>query len=349
MTHATHSAGAHRSRRRAHLLVFLGLLASTAVLWAWTWGAGVQPSGVAGDARAIPTAALPAAPRAVSEPGLTPVPAAPLREEGTGATARLRGIVLASGSPCASAAVVVSEIGSDALPVKSGRCWRLTSDASGRFAVEDGPNGGFVRVEAAARGHARARRDVAIPAAGDADEITLELEMLPEPFARVHGTVVGADGKPVPRARVALGAAASATDRDGCFALLCAEADPEADLVVVALGAEPLVRVDFGATLAPGADRGVRLVLEGPGGSISGTVRDSAGAPLKNWKVALDGDDPAGAAIGRAPARTDARGAFTIAGVGRGTYALRAWSGRREGIRVEGIDAGTSGVELRVP
>ncbi len=351
MTHPTHSAGAHRSRRRAHLLVLLGLLATTAALWAWTWNAGVLPSGLAGDARTIPTAALPATAtsRAVSEPLVIPALSFQLREAETGATARLRGIVLASGSPCAAAAVVVSAIGSDALPVKSGRSWRLRSDAGGRFAVLDGPIGGFVRVEAAAPGFVRARRDVAIPAAGDADVILLELEMLPEPFARVHGTVVGPDGVPAARARVALGAATTATDRDGRFALQCAEADPEADLVVVASGAEPLVRADFGATLAPGADRSVHLVLEGPGGSISGTVLDGAGAPLKNWKVALDGHDPAGAAIGRAPARTDARGAFTIVDVGRGTYALRAWSGRREGIRVQGIDAGTSGVELRVP
>jgi hypothetical protein len=160
---------------------------------------------------------------------------------------------------------------------------------------------------------------------------------------------VGADGAPAPRARVALGAATTACDREGRFALECTQADPEADLVVVASGAEPLVRADFGATLAPGADRAVHLVLAGPGVSISGTLRDAEGAPLKNWKVAIEGEDPAGAAIGRVPSRTDAQGAFTIADLGRGTYALRAWSGRREGVRVQGIDAGTSGVELRVP
>lgn len=352
MAYRSPSLRARGLRRVGPLVALVAALASISALWAWTRSVSVSPPGVAVDTGVMPSAA-----RTVS----TQLSAAPERQVASGTrlqmldarperTRVLRGVVRVNGVGRAAVDVVLAEIDADALPKRAGRSWRVVSDASGRFSVEDGPDSGSLRIEACARGFARARRDVAISADEPADEIVLDLESLPEPFARVHGTVVNADGTPAARARVALGTTRTATDREGRFALDLAAADPTADLVAVVAGSEPVVCLDFGARLGPGADLAVQLVLEGPSASISGMVSDSAGAPLKNWKVAIDGNDPAGIALGREPTRTNAQGEFSIDDLAQGRYALRAWNRQRdESVSLPGVDAGASGVVLRVP
>jgi hypothetical protein len=356
MANGTKTRTARAPRRPRPLaalcIALVVVLASLSVLWAWTRTLDLQTPAPAIELGAMPDAApIRATPRTDDlDPGVARDARIDVVGTPPARTQALRGIVRVDGVGRAGVDVVLAEIDDRALPRRAGRSWRLQTDALGRFSVENGPDSGTLRVEAVAPGCARARADVAIPADEPADEIVLDLEPLATRFARVHGVVVNADGTPARRARVALGATRTLADRDGRFELEIENADPGADLVAVVAGAQPVVRADFGARLAPGADLALQLVIEGPSASISGVLSDSSGAPLKNWKVAVEGDDPAGAALGREPARTNARGEFSIEGLSQGTYALRAWKRRNGDVAsLAGVDAGASGVELRVP
>lgn len=100
--------------------------------------------------------------------------------------------------------------------------------------------------------------------------------------------------------------------------------------------------------VAPG-DRAVRIVVE-RGESVSGVVLDARGAPLNGLQVeALDAD-------GNQVSQTwvwQADGTFTVGGLRRGTYTLRAvrWTEGKQEVLVtmEGVASGSVGIELRAP
>jgi protocatechuate 3,4-dioxygenase beta subunit len=99
-------------------------------------------------------------------------------------------------------------------------------------------------------------------------------------------------------------------------------------------------------TVTPG-DRAVRIVAE-PGESISGVMRNAQGAPLNEVQIeALDGE---GNQVSQTWVWQD-DGSFTVGGLPKGTYTLRAarWTeGKREILATaEGIATGSVGIELR--
>lgn len=100
--------------------------------------------------------------------------------------------------------------------------------------------------------------------------------------------------------------------------------------------------------VTPG-DRAVRIVVE-RGESISGVVLDAQGGPINGLQVeALDGE---GTQVSQTWVWQE-NGAFTVGGLPRGTYTLRAvrWTGGKQEVLVtlEGVASGSVGVELRAP
>ncbi|HEV7556583.1 MAG TPA: sigma-70 family RNA polymerase sigma factor [Kofleriaceae bacterium] len=103
----------------------------------------------------------------------------------------------------------------------------------------------------------------------------------------------------------------------------------------------PVVVPDGDATVG-----GVRFMVDASRMSIRGTVVDSTGAAVPDVRVSITGN--VGSLVAMPSAISDPKGAFEIASLAPGSYALLAE--RSEGTKtvVRGIDAGTTGLSIVV-
>jgi len=167
---------------------------------------------------------------------------------------------------------------------------------------------------------------------------------------RVTGIVLRPEGEAASGARVVLGRQHARCDARGRFELVLAGDEGRADLVAFEPGREPALHPAFGASLGAGGEHVVRLVLGAETLTLSGSVTDADGRPLKGWTVELDGADVLADFRLREDVRTDADGRFELSDVPAGVHVLRAWRDRRElAFRSAPTSAGESGITIVVP
>jgi hypothetical protein len=165
--------------------------------------------------------------------------------------------------------------------------------------------------------------------------------------ARLIGTVWRPDGEPAPEARVVLGLQHARCDREGRFELVLGDDPAGADLIAFQPGYEPALRPNFGSGLTREHDGEVRLTLGPPTLSISGTIVDRGGAPLKNWTVELDELDPLASFGLREHVRSDGDGRFLLTDVVTGVHVVRAWKERPEAVyRSLPVESGATSVTI---
>ena len=236
-------------------------------------------------------------------------------------SATVRGrVVDAGGAPVAGARVAQAGGGASA-----------ETDAQGEFALE-----GLAydertpaRVEASAPGHARAEAIVRAETVAQRFELAL-------PRARsVAGRVVGADGRPVPGARIVASAPATSpqTPSDTRTAVSGADGAFVVDGLRAELRHTLLVRADGHATRAFDLEEDLAstrhdagTVALGPPGLIAGRAVDDRGEPWRRVYVELArAPAPGGRAdrlLARRTSNTDDDGRFVFADLGAGAYVL---------------------------
>ena len=206
---------------------------------------------------------------------------------------------------------------------------KTRTDADGRFAFEDVPAGAWwvgPGEERAYRAEPTVHDPAPLPVRIQVHEGELEREVAITVHRGLYirGTTVAPDGQPVPRTHV-YGSRLSAytqSDDEGAFAL-GPLAPGEYRLFGGWTGSGSYSASD--KVTAYAGDDGVVVRLK-PGGSISGTVADPAGAPARGWimlgSLATDWQ--------RALFRTSSiqqDGTFSLDGLAAGTYTLFAKSG----------------------
>lgn len=275
-----------------------------------------------------------------------------------------------NGSPLARARVAALLDAATLASVAAGRDsalrgrWNAVSGNDGAFAFGAVPAVPRLHLTTSLSGWRSDERDVDPSAPGEL-KIVLEPDDPTGPV--LEGTVVHADGKPVPGALVSLGAARTHADAHGAFHLMCSWFGPDTPLVACAHGQQPGVLPAYGARIDPRAQvlPAETIVLPGPELSIEGRVVGPNGLPFKGWAVAIeDGTplDPGGSsreiaeaeASSRPGTRTGSGGVFKITGLAARSYRLLA-TGRHRlsraeiALRSEPIPAGSRGVVLVAP
>ena len=273
-------------------------------------------------------------------------------------------VVDEAGEPVPGASVVIEagELFRTELPIAldSGRLgrWSAVADEGGRFLIERAP---AVAGATLAASLGEELRSDSVPAPRYSDyELVLELR-LPTPLGElVRGRVLDANGTPAAGARVACGYAGARCDELGHFALERARMASDRPLRAALEGFLP-------ATMAARSDGWpdeVVLHLGGPALAIEGRVLDHDGTPLASREVWVEDPTVFGPVQGMhshveavlvgdrgsTSCRTDESGRFRLEGLLERSYDLSAFdipTLRRA--RSEGVLAGSSGIELRLP
>lgn len=263
--------------------------------------------------------------------------------------ARLAGVVVGEDGAAVPRALVTAhaEAGSAG---PGGRVWadhalaHATTDADGRFELDELPSG-RLRVVVRADGFLpEERAGLEAGAAGTEETLTIRLRR----GAVVEGRVLAADGSPVAGAAVGIDSEGlerwrpARTDGDGRYRLE---------------GVEPGHRI-LGATADDGRSTRRELeVVEGtnaldlvfePGWPVAGVVVDEAGAPVGDALLTLAAESTA---WGGLEARADDRGAFRFDDVPEGTYWLRGRHPGHATTRLEDaveVAGPVAGLELRL-
>ena len=242
-------------------------------------------------------------------------------------SAQLAGVVVdAAGEPVSGALVRAEPLRRPppALPIDPDlvAAARAVTGEDGRFALA-GLDPATYRVEARTGEHAPARAEVTL-AAGAREEVRLALSA----GAVLAGQVTGAGGEPVPAFTVVvsraeglaahLAAVRTVVDREGRFAI-DGLAPGDYQVQATAHGHAPSGRVSGEAAVPPARPAPITLVLPA-GGTLTGHVRTSGGAPLENARVSVEGG--LGEATSPVPfaasAVTGADGAFVLRGLAPG-------------------------------
>jgi protocatechuate 3,4-dioxygenase beta subunit len=186
---------------------------------------------------------------------------------------------------------------------------------------------------------------------------------------RVRGLVLDDAGRPVSGAQVNFSNDETTSDAQGRFELAVSNYDWDVPITATLPGRVAAVIDGFGKELhdhaqaheGAGVDD-VILRLGGAALTITGRVVDAAGKPCAGWKVDLQDRTPRGNSSMSLEAVTaghrtdhdfpvtDANGAFTIEGLRDRKYRVRAFDESSCLVLVsEPVDAGTNGLEMRVP
>ena len=271
-----------------------------------------------------------------SEPGKPatqkPSPATPVRPAVAPVPSTLEVTVLdAAGRPVQGALVLAyASVGAftPSGQMSSERRRSALTGSDGRARLEPMPRPPW-NVSVSARGHvARGEARVGV------GKLTIRLER----GGTISGVVLDGDSKaPVPGARVSREAGLPPpSDWEEQAARDESVTDAKGSFRLDGIGRGPVTLVARATGYGPGRREGVRAGSRSelflfPGSTLTGTVRDEAGRPVKGATVRLQGDGW----LTPAPAETtDARGAFTVAGVEPGEYVVVA----REGARAAAID-----------
>ncbi|MGK0204088.1 MAG: hypothetical protein ACI9S9_003168, partial [Planctomycetota bacterium] len=172
----------------------------------------------------------------------------------------------------------------------------------------------------------------------------------------LQGVVCHADGSPAAQAEVIFGQARGTADQQGRFALHVRPVDFRADtsLVAYAVGEIAAIEVAFGARYHAGHREPVTLRLGGKALTISGRIVDAAGVGQPRVHVLLANGTQDGIGIYSIESRignrrhgqrvmTDAVGRFTLTGLMRRDYVVRAINYRTLLVlESEPVAAGTS-------
>jgi RNA polymerase sigma-70 factor (ECF subfamily) len=154
----------------------------------------------------------------------------------------------------------------------------------------------------------------------------------------VEGLVVDAEGRPVPAAAIRAwfagigdGIPVATAGPDGTFRVR--DIAPDCQLGARAAGHAPsFLRTVTGA---PGSVQAVRLEMQGPGGAVTGTVRDGAGAAIPGAMVRVGSGEPVYGFDRRgehhegqrgAEVRADGEGRFRADGIAAGGVPAAAWA-----------------------
>jgi RNA polymerase sigma-70 factor (ECF subfamily) len=191
---------------------------------------------------------------------------------------------------------------------------------------------------------------------------------------RVRGLVLDDAGRPVSGAQVDFSNDEATSDENGRFELAVSNYDEDAALSATLPGRAAAVIDGFGQVLRDRKEAQQRtgigsadvdeviLRLGGQALTIAGRIVDATGKPCAGWKVDLQDRTPRGNSSMCLEAVTaghrtdhdfpvtDANGAFTIEGLRDRKYRVRAFDERTCLVLVsDPVDAGTSGLEMRVP
>lgn len=263
------------------------------------------------------------------------------------------GVVLAlpSRAPVAGATVVGCDRG--AARFGEDACARTTSGADGRFVLVDLPRGDVV-VEARAKGYAAAKSIAGSSA----------IELLLAPGGRLGGRVVGADGKPVPGARVIahpwdvgsdeMPPADATSDLAGAFALDGLR-KARYRLTVAKSGYLETEAGPF--PVAPGTDAPAVEIRLGLAATLTLRLLDPASKPLHGLTLEVEREAASDGGGARPTSETvpsdriseQDGGRYTIVGMAPGSFTVRILpeefpAVERKGVRLEGgatTDLGT--------
>jgi hypothetical protein len=239
-----------------------------------------------------------------------------------------------SGAPLAHALVELRVGGSgDMFSGSESVELRTATGPDGRFEIDAAPAVPGASVLASAQGFNSDRQ--ALPIAGSR---VLRLRLRPQRPAAllVSGRVEFHDGSAAAGARVAFGSVSSVADGNGRYRLEIPCPADGVPLVAGTTGWQAAHVPDFGSRLGLDSRVELDLTLPAPERTICGRVEDPRGRPLKGWgievvdKIPLDprsmgglcAEDLCGAQ--RIPVRTDADGAFRLAGLSDRNYLIAA-------------------------
>ena len=239
--------------------------------------------------------------------------------------------------------------------VKSGTAFGAVADAEGRFSIS-------TVVPAASPFTFSVWAEGFVTVNVTADPLVPEIAVAMDPALEIRGTVVFADGRPVPRAIVEARGAVTRRHLPGPDGALCVDQLPPGEYRVVA---EPYLNEGdapfepAAVEAVPAGTKGLRIVVQpatGRGGRIAGKVLGSDRRPLNGVLVVAVGAGEPGARQ-RVQATTDPDGTFSLTGLSAGAFALTVnppgstdgpYAGGRGFAPAtrEGIAAGTTDLEV---
>jgi protocatechuate 3,4-dioxygenase beta subunit len=225
---------------------------------------------------------------------------------------------------------------------------RATTDTEGqfRFPMVEAPAAAYLTVSGSSR-HADTRESIRLTT--DMQQLDIVLE--PFEFGTVTGQLVNQEGAPIPDFELVFRHSKSTqpnavvrSDRLGNFLIPAAPAGK----FVLASQSDPALLVQ-GATLKPGAELRLPVVLDWGQHALQGRIVDAQGQPVAASRISLSWSADQNGIKARATRRTsaDSQGLFTFNNLGPGPHSLQVTAAGFHPVEVE-HDIRRQGYQLTV-